>query len=131
MQSLCLLQEAMRLQPVAAMPNQRVALRDIHLSNSVTIPAGVKIDLAQYTVMRSEAWGWKDGSSFVPERWEEPDMEYFHVKSASAGSNGAKLGGAAIAKDDLEIDAAQGGDDKVASKYYLLCGGLVLNLLQV
>ena len=61
-----LLQEAMRLQPVAAAPLQRVAVQDFKLSNGVVIPAGVTIDLAQYTVMQNDAWGWKDGASFNP-----------------------------------------------------------------
>ena len=61
-------QEAMRLQPVAAAPNLRVAAQDVRLSNGVVIPAGVKIELAQYLVMRSAAWGWMDGTSFIPVR---------------------------------------------------------------
>ena len=71
-----LLQEAMRLQPVAASPLQRVAVQDFKLSNGVVIPAGVTIDLAQYTVMQDDAWGWKDGASFNPVR---------NVSSSSAG----------------------------------------------
>ena len=61
-------QEAMRLQPVAASPLQRVAVQDFKLSNGVVIPSGVTIDLAQYTVMQEGAWGWKDGASFIPVR---------------------------------------------------------------
>lgn len=60
------LQESMRLQPVVATPLQRVAKGDIRLSNGVVIPSGVTIDLAQFTVMHDEAWGWKDSKSFVP-----------------------------------------------------------------
>jgi hypothetical protein len=56
----------MRLQPVAATPLQRVAKADILLSNGVVIPSGVTIDLAQYTPMQSDAYGWKDGTSFIP-----------------------------------------------------------------
>ena len=61
-----LLQEAMRLQPVAAMPLQRVAVQNFKLSNGMVVPAGVTIDLAQYTVMQDKTWGWKDGASFIP-----------------------------------------------------------------
>ena len=56
----------MRLQPVVAGPLQRVAKADILLSNGVVIPSGVHIDLAQYTPMQSDAYGWKDGASFIP-----------------------------------------------------------------
>ncbi len=56
----------MRLQPVAAMPLQRVAVQDFKLSNEMVVPAGVTIDLAQYTVMQDKTWGWKDGASFIP-----------------------------------------------------------------
>jgi len=62
------LQESMRLQPVVAAPLQRVAKGDIRLSNGVVIPSGVTIDLAQFTVMHNEAWGWKDSKSFIPVR---------------------------------------------------------------
>ena len=56
----------MRLQPVAALPNLRVAVQDIRLSNGMVIPAGANIEFANYLVMRSAAWGWKDGTSFIP-----------------------------------------------------------------
>ena len=56
----------MRLQPVAATPLQRVAVRNVRLSNRVVIPAGVTIELSQFTVMLNDAWGWKDGTSFIP-----------------------------------------------------------------
>ena len=61
-----MVQEAMRLQPVAAMPLQRVAVQDFKLNNGIVVPAGVTIDLAQYTVMQDKSWGWKDGASFIP-----------------------------------------------------------------
>ena len=56
----------MRLQPVVALPNLRKAIQDVQLSNGVVIPAGTNIELAQYLVMRSAAWGWKGGTSFIP-----------------------------------------------------------------
>lgn len=56
----------MRLQPVAAQPLRRVTTRDIRLSSGHLIPAGVFVELAQYSVMRSEAWGWEQGDAFKP-----------------------------------------------------------------
>lgn len=56
----------MRLQPVAAQPLRRVTTRDVRLSGGQLIPAGVYVELAQYSVMRSEAWGWADGDAFKP-----------------------------------------------------------------
>ncbi len=56
----------MRLQPVAALPNLRVAVQDVRLSNGMVIPAGANIEFANYLVMRSAAWGWEDGTSFIP-----------------------------------------------------------------
>ena len=49
----------------------------------------------------------------MQERWEEADAEYHHIKE-SASSNGHKADETSIARDDLEIDAAQGGHDKVS-----------------
>ena len=49
----------------------------------------------------------------MQERWEETDAEYHHIKD-SASSNGLKADEPSIAHDDLEIDAAQGGQDKVS-----------------
>ena len=49
----------------------------------------------------------------MQERWEEADAEYHHIKE-SASSNGHKADEPSIAQDDLEIDAAQGGHDKVS-----------------
>ena len=48
----------------------------------------------------------------MQERWES-DAEYHHIKD-SASSNGLKADQPSIAQDDLEIDAAQGGHDKVS-----------------
>ncbi len=56
----------MRLQPVAAQPLRRVTTRDVKLSSGHLIPAGVFVELAQYSVMRSKAWGWEDGDVFKP-----------------------------------------------------------------
>ena len=54
-----------------------------------------------------------DGTALaMQERWEEADAEYHHIKE-SASSNGLKADEPSIAQDDLEIDAAQGGHDKV------------------
>ena len=61
-----LLQEAMRLQPVAANSLRRLAVRDVRLSNGVVIPAGVIVELAQYSVFRNPAWGWEDPDAFKP-----------------------------------------------------------------
>jgi hypothetical protein len=63
---MAVVQEAMRLQPVAAGPLLRVAKADNPFSNGVVIPSGVTIDLAQYTPMRSDIYGWEDGTSFIP-----------------------------------------------------------------
>ena len=46
------------------------------------------------------------------ERWEEPDMEFHHIGSASS-TNGSAPERPTLASDDLEIDAAQGGANKV------------------
>ena len=56
----------MRLQPVAANSLRRLVVRDIRLSNGVTLPAGVAIEMAQYSIFRNPAFGWKDPMSFVP-----------------------------------------------------------------
>lgn len=56
----------MRLQPVAANSLRRLVVRDIQLSNGVTLPAGVAIEMAQYSIFRNPAFGWKDPMSFVP-----------------------------------------------------------------
>ncbi len=58
----------MRLQPVAASPLTRVAVRDLRLSDGTVIPAGVIIETAQYTPMRDERWGWHRGGDFLPVR---------------------------------------------------------------
>ena len=60
------LQESMRLQPVAANSLRRLVVRDIRLSNGVTLPAGVGIEMAQYSIFRNPAWGWEDPMSFKP-----------------------------------------------------------------
>ena len=56
----------MRLQPVAANSLRRLAVRDVPLSNGVVIPAGVVVELAQYSVFRNPAWGWEDPEAFKP-----------------------------------------------------------------
>ncbi len=56
----------MRLQPVAAQPLRRVTTCDIRLSSGHLIPAGIFVELAQYSVMRSKAWGWEEGDAFKP-----------------------------------------------------------------
>ena len=60
------MQEAMRLQPVAANSLRRLAVRDVRLSNGAVIPAGVIVELAQYSVFRNPAWGWEDPNTFKP-----------------------------------------------------------------
>jgi hypothetical protein len=62
----------MRLQPVAALPLTRVAVRDLQLSNGMVIPAGMMIETAQYTPMRDARWGWQHGDKFIPVRDKEP-----------------------------------------------------------
>lgn len=47
------------------------------------------------------------------ERWEEPDMEFHHIGTDSS-TNGATPEHSTVAADDLEIDAAQGGANKVS-----------------
>ena len=56
----------MRLQPVAANSLRRVAVRDVRLSNGVVLPAGVSIEVAQYSNFRNPAWGWKDPNAYLP-----------------------------------------------------------------
>ena len=56
----------MRLQPVAANSLRRLAVRDVALSNGFVIPAGVIVELAQYSVFRNPAWGWEDPNAFKP-----------------------------------------------------------------
>ena len=60
------MQESMRLQPVAANSLRRLAVKDVRLSNGVVLPAGVSIEMAQYSIFRNPAWGWKDPMSYVP-----------------------------------------------------------------
>ncbi|CAL8464888.1 g4423 [Coccomyxa elongata] len=103
------IKESMRLQPVAASPLARVAKRDLHLSDGTVIPAGVMVEAAQYTPMRDERWGWHRGNEFLPERWEEPDMEY-HVRGAATG---VPKSGAQSGEEDLEIDAQVVSEHKV------------------
>lgn len=59
-------QEAMRLQPVAAQPVRRVAERDFMLSTGHKIPAGTYLEMAQYSMMRNPQWGWEDPEDFKP-----------------------------------------------------------------
>ncbi|CAL8472312.1 g11855 [Coccomyxa elongata] len=103
----CAVKEAMRLQPVAAQPLRRVTTRDIRLSSGHLIPAGVFVELAQYSVMRSKAWGWEEGDAFKPERWEEPDVEYFEHSRGSGGRANNTT------EDDLEINGSKARDGKV------------------
>ena len=56
----------MRLQPVAANSLRRVVVRDVQLSNGAVLPAGVALELAQFSVFRNPAWGWEDASAFKP-----------------------------------------------------------------
>ena len=58
----------MRLQPVAANSLRRVAVRDVRLSNGVVLPAGVSIEVAQYSMFRNPVWGWKDPDAYLPAR---------------------------------------------------------------
>ena len=58
----------MRLQPVAANSLRRVAVRDVRLSNGVVLPAGVSVEVAQYSMFRNPAWGWKDPDAYLPVR---------------------------------------------------------------
>ena len=62
------LQESMRLQPVAANSLRRIAVRDVRLSNGVVLPAGVSIEVAQYSMFRNPAWGWKNPNAYLPVR---------------------------------------------------------------
>ena len=74
------LQESMRLQPVAANSLRRVAVRDVRLSNGVLLPAGVSIEMAQYSMFRNPAWGWKNPNAYLPVRQliteEPPNLTY-------------------------------------------------------
>ena len=61
-----IMQEAMRLQPVVADNLRRLVVRPVRLSNGFVLPAGVHVELAQYSVMRNPAWGWEAPNSFKP-----------------------------------------------------------------
>ena len=58
----------MRLQPVAANSLRRVAVRDVRLSTGAVLPAGVALELAQFSVFRNPAWGWEAPDTFKPVR---------------------------------------------------------------
>ena len=73
---------------------------------------GLASSIPTYAVGHSDKTA--DGTIIaMQERWEEADAEYHHIKE-SASSNGHKADEPSIAQDDLEIDAAQGGHDKVS-----------------
>ncbi|CAK0787756.1 hypothetical protein CVIRNUC_010978 [Coccomyxa viridis] len=78
----CCIKEAMRLQPVVANSLRRLVVRPVRLSNGFVLPAGVHVELAQYSVMRNPAWGWEAPNTFKPERWENPEEEYYLAKHA-------------------------------------------------
>ena len=59
-------QEAMRLQPVAANSLRRMIVRDVQLSDGTLLPAGLALELAQFSVFRNPAWGWEDPDAFKP-----------------------------------------------------------------
>lgn len=59
-------QEAMRLQPVAANSLRRLVVRDVQLSDGTLLPAGLALELAQFSVFRNPAWGWEDPNAFKP-----------------------------------------------------------------
>ena len=70
-ESMHITQEAMRLQPVVANNLRRVVVRPVRLSNGFVLPAGVHVELAQYSVMRNPAWGWEAPYSFKPVSQEQ------------------------------------------------------------
>ena len=86
------LQEGMRLQPVAANSLRRVAVRDVRLSNGVLLPAGVAIEMAQYSIFRNPAFGWQDPMSFKPVSTcpAFPAVDYpFHLFSTAIAQHAA------------------------------------------
>ena len=75
--------------------------------------------------MSSKGRGGGDLRVLMQERWEEPDMEFHHVQN-SGSMNGSHPEQHILTKDDLEIDAAQGGSDKVdchllSSAHFMTC----------
>lgn len=80
------LQESMRLQPVAATPLTRVAVRDLRLSDGTLVPAGTVVETAQYTPMRDARWGWKDGDSFLPVRGPPPSPQSVRQREGASAS---------------------------------------------
>ena len=83
----------------------------LKLQHSWTGCQGLASSIPTYLVGHSGKTA--DGTTLaMQERWEEADAEYHHIKE-SASSNGHKADEPSIAQDDLEIDAAQGGHDKV------------------
>ena len=73
----------MRLQPVVANNLRRLVVRPVRLSNGFVLPAGVHVELAQYSVMRNPAWGWEAPNSFKPvSREQTHDPTQCHPNTA-------------------------------------------------
>ena len=70
----------MRLQPVVANNLRRLVVRPVRLSNGFVLPAGIHVELAQYSVMRNPAWGWEAPNAFKPVSGKQ--MFCLHVHSA-------------------------------------------------
>ena len=72
----------MRLQPVVANSLRRLVVRPVRLSNGFVLPAGVHVELAQYSVMRNPAWGWEAPNTFKPvsrEQTHDPVQSHQHT----------------------------------------------------
>ena len=41
-------------------------MRDVQLSDGTLLPAGLALELAQFSVFRNPAWGWEDPDAFKP-----------------------------------------------------------------
>ena len=78
-----IIQEAMRLQPVVANSLRRLVVRPVRLSNGFVLPAGVHVELAQYSVMRNPAWGWEAPNSFKPVSREPMPRLHVHAPGQS------------------------------------------------
>jgi len=96
----CVIKEAMRLWPVAAMgPTAREIDRDIPVGGGKVIPKGSFVSMNLFATFRS---GIQDPDSFIPERWEKPSnpdagrLEKMHIpfgagKRVCVGQNLAYL----------------------------------------
>ncbi|KAI3424890.1 hypothetical protein D9Q98_008274 [Chlorella vulgaris] len=91
--------EAMRLVPVSG-GTMRVSPDKPLVLGGHTIPAGVEILLAVHGLMNCEHY-WHRPSEFLPERWEEPQAEYW--LGGSSSKPGAAHGACASGAEGFEM----------------------------